>query len=840
MQVCNLHSRRITQFLHDRLAVSSNLVKFFQMQSFMKNILKILSILCLLFLACQEEKEQTRLNLIPYPQEVNLNSGTISLKKGFFCVVKNQSLLGVIPVLEEEFFLLTGFELELIEKNEKVPTLTLQLDESLQPEEYNLIVDENIILSGGSYNAIAMGTSTLLQMMDEEQVLPKGNIKDAPKSEYRSLMIDCARGWHPIENLKQIITMSRWYKIRYLHLHLTDDQLFTFQSEKYPALATEEQSYTKEELKELNQYASDRGVILIPEIDVPAHASQFIKKMPEVFGIGDTEKNYYTMSMGKEKTYQALDDLFGELAEIFQASPYIHIGGDEAHFDGMAEDPETIAYMAKHNIPSVDELFRHFIVRMNESVKRRGKQTLAWAGFSRKGGIEIPKDIIVLSWESQYYDPQLLLDDGYAVVNASFKPLYIVNNRKWSTEYIYTKWNLGRWENGVNFSKNFEGLEVKNTKGIMGGTMCSWEQSALVEIRRARKRLAAFSEILWGTNQEEYSNVENRLKVTDRKLQKLFHPFEISEKGLLLAKEKESNFYEHLWFDSSLEFNAEPRYNSIELRYSNNNKPIDQTAKVFQKPIQFSDNATIKIQAFQKNGKAIGHPFYNKYYYKPLKAIKTGLEIERLASSWERLRFTNQLKIELKSPREDFQIKYKTQGTDFKPYGSPIMVTETTHLSAQLYDAEDNKIGSALNETYYLLKEKSCLTTGKKTIASNEKLRPKMAEIATNGRVSLWEHWSDQTNGGNWIMVDLEKEETISKFLVHCFWDNYRYYQYTIEVSSDGKSWKQVVDYSKNKELSSIDGYTHDIEKQNARYLRLNVLHNSANPGLHITEFCAF
>jgi len=86
----------------------------------------------------------------------------------------------------------------------------------------------------------------------------------------------------------------------------------------------------------------------------------------------------------------------------------------------------------------------------------------------------------------------------------------------------------------------------------------------------------------------------------------------------------------------------------------------------------------------------------------------------------------------------------------------------------------------------------------------------------------------------------LEKTESIETFQVHFFWDNWRYYQYTIDVSLDGENWTQVVDASQTTELATIDGYRHEVKKQEARYLRLNVLHNSANPGLHVSEFCAY
>lgn len=161
-------------------------------------------------------------------------------------------------------------------------------------------------------------------------------------------------------------------------------------------------------------------------------------------------------------------------------------------------------------------------------------------------------------------------------------------------------------------------------------------------------------------------------------------------------------------------------------------------------------------------------------------------------------------------------------------------------MTAKLLDRDSLQLGSQLNETYYLVKEKKCLTTGRKTLASNEELRPGMANIATKGRVSLWEHWSDHKGKENWIKVDLEEIRTVSSFEVAFFWDKYRYYQYTIEYSIDGEVWKEAVDASDNQQLATMEPYIHVIQPVKARYLKLNVLRNSANPGLHVSEFCAY
>ena len=126
------------------------------------------------------------------------------------------------------------------------------------------------------------------------------------------------------------------------------------------------------------------------------------------------------------------------------------------------------------------------------------------------------------------------------------------------------------------------------------------------------------------------------------------------------------------------------------------------------------------------------------------------------------------------------------------------------------------------------------------TIASNEAINPGTARLANNGRVTLWEMWGDHKSEENWIQIDLEKEENVSRFKVFTFWDAFRYYQYTIEGSVDGSNWDKLVDFRENTVLSTSRGYQHQIEPVRVRFLRLNMLFNSANPGLHVVEFAAW
>lgn len=766
--------------------------------------------------------------------------GTLSLKNGYE-LFEEVSLSNLGPVLEEDFFLLTG--IRNTETEQKV-SLKLVLDEDFADEEYKLDINSGIVVRGGSYAAVSMGISSMLQLMNDDLELPKVIIEDQPDTPYRSLMLDLARGWHDMGVLKEIIQLCKWYKINYLHLHLTDDQSFTFPSTAYPELATGGRSFTLDQLRELNQYAIDRGVVLVPEIDVPGHSTQLVRKMPELFGIGKPQNNSYTISMGKEEVYDALNTLIQEIADAFPHSPYIHIGGDEAFFSGMENDPATMSYMKEHELPSLDELFRHFLVRMNDMVKASGKQTMVWAGFKEKGEIEIPRDMIVILWNHQYYDQQRLLDDGFQAVNASFKPLYVVNNRKWDADYIYAHWNPKRWESWAT-ERDFEGTEVHdNNNHLIGATMCVWEQNQINQVHRLRDRLPAMAEKLWKADINDLTDFKRRWQMGDKKLSKLLRPFDVSASGRTFPEMADGNFYEHLWFDKEVTLTAKHTMQGLTLRYTSDGSDVNIESDEFIDHVSFSETTTLKIQAFDQSNNAIGQPFHQRYFLKPIKVTTNGLWKDLPPGSWEKLRFEDEMTVSLETSFDQYALHYTTDGSapnnESPVYTKPISFGKTTQIRAQLIDDEGKRFGSGFSEVYYVIINEPSLTTGKPITATNDIINPEGAEKANNGRISLWEMWGGHVGEEVYIQVDLEEPKDVSRFKVYNFWDGYRYYQYTIDGSLDGEAWTQLVDFSDNELKASIEGYEHRIATTKARYLRINMLYNSANPGLHLVEFNAF
>lgn len=782
--------------------------------------------------------------IIPQPAKIAKNEGVkLDLKRGFDFQTKGDNFQVLIDVFQTNFWLLT--DLDPTATVDDPIAIELGLDKKLSAETYQLSIDDRVTIKGGSYEAIAMATTSLLQLIGEDLTWPGVEIRDQPDSDYRALMLDLARAWHDIPTLEQMITLCSWYKIRYLHLHLTDDQSFTIPSDYFPQLPTPNRHYTKEQIAHLNEYAHARGVVLIPEIDVPGHASPFIKAMPERFGLADVSTNSYTLNMGKEGVYTALDSLIEELAALFPASPYIHIGSDEVNPNGMAEDPAVQAYLAEKKLESIEDLYRHFIIRLHESVKKQGKQTVVWEGFGPAGTVDMPKDIIVMAWETSHYRPGALLEDGFTIINASFKPLYVVNNRRWPVQYIYEDWHKYKWENwDSNVDPSFPGIIVKPNEKVIGGSMLAWEQRQHKQLPSLRHRLAAMSERLWQNDPGAWSNFSQRLAHTDQQLERLLHPFTVKTSGRLFPGTDDSNFTEHLWFDSILQVQLTPTLSNIQIHYTLDGSPPTPADALWNKNLALDKNTDFRAQAFLANGTAVGHTLIRDYRLHPISYLADNLFADLRPNSWAQNKFSEELTLQLAQSGRGKTIRYTLDGSiptlQSSLYTKAIQTKASIRLAAQLFGEAENPIGEPLRENFIFVKKEPSLTTAKPTSASNEDFEPGLARLVTDGLIERWDHWWEKKNGNNWIQVDLEKPTKIKELKVYTFWDNYRYYQYTIELSPDGQNWRTVVDFSQNVDLASPDGYVHSIPETDAQYIRLNVLHNSANPALHIVELAAF
>ena len=404
--------------------------------------------------------------------------------------------------------------------------ITFSVDASLPAEGYILTVTaDGATVKASDILGAQNAAVTLIQLMEcegEGLTLPVGTIEDAPKCTWRTVMIDLARDWHELPVLYEYVDMCRFYKIKYLHFHFTDDQSYTLPSRAFPKLPTEGRHYTEAEIKGLIAYAKSRGVQLIPEIDVPGHTTSFAAAYGDVFGTDGI------ICLSKE-SMAGMATLFRELCELFEDSDYIHLGGDEAAIsrwttcekclnafrrDGVDVD----AYLAtEKGTKELSELmYATFIKDICEVILSCGKTPVVWEGFHKSMNHLIPRESVIVSWENFYQTTPELLEAGFRVVNGAWKPMYVVTPVVyWSPEEVYN-WNVYTWgavHPGSPYNK--EALHIDPTMQVEGGQLLAWGDQIVVKYPVVAEGVREEQRLIEERTPCLSENVWNRVKPTD-------------------------------------------------------------------------------------------------------------------------------------------------------------------------------------------------------------------------------------------------------------------------------------------------------------------------------------
>jgi hexosaminidase len=574
-------------------------------------VLLYMVLLCMLIAASRRARATdqgttaTTPALIPWPKTLRVGKGTLTLSAGHRIIAATPSLAPLAQILSDEIFMATGLCLPIAQGTPATGDIGLALDATLTGEAYILAIDRSARVRGADYNAVAMGSVTLLQAIivaGKRISLPALTVADHPGSVYCGTMLDVARQRHPIAALRPVVEMCRLYKIRYLHLHLTDDQLFMFPSTAYPKIGAE--GYKRDELMRLVAYADARGVTLVPEIEMPGHSSVLVAAMPEVFGARDPATGKYrglgVLNIANDAIYPVLETLIGEVCDVFRSSPYLHIGGDEADWSAFDADPMVRAYKQQTH-QETGQLFARFLNHIHAIVKRHGKQTIVWEGFGP--GLEVDRDIIVMAWHGSSHPPKALLDAGYRIINVPWTPgIYH------SVAEVY-HWNLYH----LNLNEHDQSVQLPPTPAVLGAQMVLWERAPQEALPMLRTKAPARQERVYSPNAgRSAADFEARLAVTDRLLQRLLYPVDIAIHGLLSPDER--NFAAPITLRMTTPFaGTEIRYTltgeeptPTSPRYT---EPVPVTAaqaKQVYLPAYYGRQAEIRARCFQPDGTPIG------------------------------------------------------------------------------------------------------------------------------------------------------------------------------------------------------------------------------------------
>jgi len=251
------------------------------------------------------------------------------------------------------------------------------------------------------------GLQTFLQLVDVSSdgfSAPAVTINDRPRFPWRGLLIDSSRHFTPIEVVRRNLDGMEAVKMNVFHWHLTDNQGFRLESKKFPKLhgmGSGGPYYTQEEIRDVIAYARDRGIRVVPELEMPGHSTGFFVGYPEIastpgpfkideeWGVMDP-----AMDPTKEQTYKLLDQLIAEMAKLFP-DRFFHIGGDEVNGKAWDANPKIQEFKKAHGYKSNEELQAYFSQRVQKLVTKHGKTAIGWDEIFVPG---VSKDIVIHSW----------------------------------------------------------------------------------------------------------------------------------------------------------------------------------------------------------------------------------------------------------------------------------------------------------------------------------------------------------------------------------------------------------------------------------------------------------
>jgi len=439
--------------------------------------------------------------LMPLPAHITVDSGQLVIDSGFRVAVQTPSdprLDAAVNRLESRIRRQAGFAIAA--PADPRPALTIacvapgpSLPTLGEDETYQLVITSTgARLDAPTVTGALRGMETFAQLVasgPEGFYVPALHIEDRPRFPWRGLMLDVCRHWMPLAVVERNLDAMAAVKLNVFHWHLSDDQGFRVESKLDPRLqefGSDGHFYTQAEVRQVIDYARDRGIRVVPEFDVPGHTTSWFVGYPELAsapGPYSIERHWGifqpTMDPTRDQVYQFLDGFLGEMAALFP-DPYFHIGGDEVDDAQWKHSASIQSFAREHGLADSQALQTWFNRRVQEILRRHGKIMIGWDEVLAPG---LAPDTVIQSWRGQASLAEAARK-GYRGVLSSG---YYLDHLQPATS-LYAVDPLDGTQ-----------LDAAETARILGGEACMWTEYTSPETVDSRiwPRLAAIAERFW-------------------------------------------------------------------------------------------------------------------------------------------------------------------------------------------------------------------------------------------------------------------------------------------------------------------------------------------------------
>ncbi|MFS4095256.1 beta-N-acetylhexosaminidase [Streptomyces sp. AF1A] len=504
--------------------------------------------------------------LIPAPGHVVRNAPGRTRLDGETALEAGPGTEGVARWLRATLGAATG--LPFPDAPDRAHRIALSIEPELPPEGYRVVTDGRPLrIQGGSAAGVFWGAQTLRQLLgpdafrraplrpDRDWDLPEITVEDSPRFVWRGLLLDVARHFMPKEGVLRYLDLMAAHKLNVLHFHLTDDQGWRIEIERYPKLTEiaswrprtkfghrasplwEEKPhggyYTQDDIREIVAYAAERHITVVPEIDVPGHSQAAIAAYPELgntdvidttaLSVWDTWGVNSNVLAPTDTTLRFYEGVFGEVLELFP-SPFIHIGGDECPKDQWRASPAAQARIAELGLAGEDDLQSWFIRHFDAWLSVRGRRLIGWDEILEGG---LAPGAAVSSWRG-YAGGIAAARAGHDVIMCPEQYVYLDHRQAPGEDEPVPIGFVRTLEDVYRFDPVPAGLTAAEAERVLGTQANVWtevlEDTARVDYQ-AFPRLAAFAEVAWSRlpapAERDFADFERRMAAHYRRLDAL-------------------------------------------------------------------------------------------------------------------------------------------------------------------------------------------------------------------------------------------------------------------------------------------------------------------------------
>lgn len=486
--------------------------------------------------------------ILPKPAKMMLSEGTffMPVSSAIFAKGENATVQYLIESVKTRF----GISLKRINKEQNASIVLVNTKEDKQSEGYTLQVSQSqITISAKGEAGLFYGVQSLLQLMragknSDGIRITEQTIEDAPRFHWRAFMLDESRHFKGEAEVIRLLDVMAELKMNIFHWHLTDDQGWRIEIKKYPLLTRigskrndtqvggwgsekragipHEGFYTQKQIKRIVRYAKARHIKIVPEIEMPGHASAAIAAYPWL-GSSDEKievpatfgKHYAVFNVIDPKVQTFLKDVVSEVIPLFETD-VIHIGGDEVRFNQWEANPAIKKYKEDKGFTSFMDIQIEFTNEMSRFIAKKGASMMGWNEILGKNlhaddkimftdpSQKIASNVIVHFWKGDLKEMAQAAKDGYRLVNSYHALTYL--------DYDYSTIPLKK---AYMYNPIPDGLPleyVPNIYGIGCQMWSEWIPTVDGMNRQVYPRIAAYAEVGWSSGEKDYDSFLLRLR----------------------------------------------------------------------------------------------------------------------------------------------------------------------------------------------------------------------------------------------------------------------------------------------------------------------------------------